>query len=66
VNQVLPMFGLQPSVELEHRDTMEAVGRMSEDANHATNLLSPADKADEGQNLTTAGPKQMQTTVGNL
>jgi len=66
VNQILPMFGLQPSAELAHRDTMDAVGRMSEAADHASNLLSPADKADEAQDIVTAAPKAMQTRVGNV
>ena len=66
VNQILPIFGLQPSTELAHRDTMDAVGRMPEAADHASNLLSPADKADEAQDISTVAPKQMQTRVGNV
>jgi len=62
VNQILPMFGLQPSTELAHRDTMDAVGRMSEAADHASNLLSPADKADE----TSAAPNEMQTRMAGV
>jgi len=66
VNQILPVFGLQPSTELAHRDTMVAVGRMSEAADHASNLLSPADKADQAQGIATAAPKAMQTKVRNV
>ena len=62
VNQILPMFGLQPSTELAHRDTMDAVGRMSEAADHASNLLSPADKADEAS----AAPEEMQTRMAGV
>ena len=60
------IFGLQPSTELAHRDTMDAVGRMPEAADHASNLLSPADKADEAQDISTVAPKQRQTRVGNV
>ena len=59
------MFGLQPSQELEHRDTMDAVGRMSEAANHATNLLSAAEQPDDGA-TTSGAPKAMQTRMAGV
>jgi hypothetical protein len=41
VNQVLPMVGLQPSQELEHRDTLDAVSRMNEAGKAADELTAP-------------------------
>jgi hypothetical protein len=41
-NQILPMLGLQPSDELKHEATINAVGKLSQAADHASNLLSAA------------------------
>jgi hypothetical protein len=41
-NQILPMIGLQPSQELEHKATLDGVKQLSEAADAAANLHSPA------------------------
>ena len=46
-NQILPMLGLQPSEELKHESNIAAVGKLSQAAHHASNLLSAAEKPDE-------------------
>ncbi|HEY4901376.1 MAG TPA: hypothetical protein VIH91_11215 [Terriglobales bacterium] len=48
-NQILPMLGLQPSQELKHEATVNAVGKLSQAADHASNLLSAAEQPDAGQ-----------------
>jgi len=48
-NQILPMLGLQPSEELKHEATVNAVGKLSQAADHASNLLSAAEQPDAGQ-----------------
>jgi hypothetical protein len=66
-NQILPMLGLQPSVELQHESTLNAVEKMSKAADHAKNLLSPAEEpAQSDQNSTSAAPKAMQTKVAGV
>ena len=65
VNQILPMFGVQPSAELAHRDTMDAVERMSKAADHASNLLSPAGEAVTAH-VASAAPKEMQTRMAGI
>ena len=63
-NQILPMLGLQPSNELKHESTIAAVGKMSKASDHAANLLSPADQADQSQMSGEQDvPKAMQTKV---
>jgi hypothetical protein len=44
---------------------MDAVGRMSEAANHASNLLSAAELPDEGT-TTSAAPKEMQAKMAGV
>ena len=48
-NQILPMLGLQPSEELKHDATINAVGKLSQAADHASNLLSAAEQPDAPQ-----------------
>jgi len=48
-NQILPMLGLQPSEELKHESTINAVGKLSQAADHASNLLSAAEHPDASQ-----------------
>ena len=48
-NQILPMLGLQPSEELKHEATVNAVGKLSQAADHASNLLSAAEQPDGSQ-----------------
>ena len=48
-NQILPMLGLQPSEELRHEATVNAVGKLSQAADHASNLLSAAEQLDASQ-----------------
>ncbi len=48
-NQILPMLGLQPSEELKHDATINAVGKLSQAADHASNLLSAAEQPDASQ-----------------
>ena len=48
-NQILPMLGLQPSQELQHEATINAVGKLSQAADHASNLLSAAEQPDASQ-----------------
>jgi len=48
-NQILPMLGLQPSEELKHEATINAVGKLSQAADHASNLLSAAEQPETGQ-----------------
>jgi hypothetical protein len=62
-NQILPMLGLQPSVELQHESTLNAVEKMSKAADHAKNLLSPAEEPEQNQSVTSVAPKAMQTKV---
>ena len=46
-NQILPMLGLQPSEELKNEATINAVGKLSQAADHASNLLSAAEQTDQ-------------------
>ena len=48
-NQILPMLGLQPSQELKHESTINAVGELSQAADHASDLLSAAEQPDASQ-----------------
>ena len=48
-NQILPMLGVQPSEKLKHEYAVNAVGKMSQAADHASNLLSAAEQPDAGQ-----------------
>lgn len=41
VNQILPMVGLQPSEELEHRDTIDGVAKISDAANKMGQAAQP-------------------------
>ena len=47
-NQILPMLGFQPSEELKHEATINAVGKFSQAADSASNLLSAAEQTDQG------------------
>lgn len=53
-NQILPMLGLQPSDELKHEANMKSVGKLSEAADHASNLLSAAEQPEGTQQKPTA------------
>jgi hypothetical protein len=47
VNPVLANFGMQPSEELAHRDTLKGITQLSEAGNAAANLDSPAQPTPE-------------------
>lgn len=45
-NQILPMLGLQASEELKQRANLDAIGKVSQAADHVANLDSPAQPID--------------------
>lgn len=61
VNQVLPLIGLQPSEELEHRDTVEGVSKIAEAATKLGNAAQPVNK-DPYAAPENYGPKEAAAT----
>ncbi len=54
-NQILLILGLQPTEELKHEATINAVGKFSQAADHASNLLSAAETPDVSRSQAAPG-----------